>query len=404
MQLRTMTLALAAMVWASATQAALFQNIFVFSDSLSDGGNSFAITGGFPPYVYPGLTFTQRATNGLTAAEVMAKQLGTPVTPSQHGGTNYSVMGAATQAYTRTDLPDAPASYPASPKPGSVTTHNYVPYGYWYLDSGYYGGVAGFKINDLKPYGVDKQVTDFLAAPPSQDPSRSLFMIWAGANDFLLGGAAGFLGAADNIASFVGQLYDDPAVAARNFLVPNIPDLSKTPDSIAAFALLPPDQAALQAAQLRELTMMFNALLSAKLEEEEASRPGMTLVDFDTFGFVDGILADPAAHGFTNTTQACVDRANPLLVCSNPDEYAFWDGFHPSAASYALIGGAFAGAVTQAIPEPQTCVLLAAGLVLLVMVRRRVTVDRSAGSRLGVRARRPRGLPTSASHWHYRHV
>ena len=50
MQLRTMTLALAAMVWAGGTQAALFQNIFVFSDSLSDGGNSFAITGGFPPY------------------------------------------------------------------------------------------------------------------------------------------------------------------------------------------------------------------------------------------------------------------------------------------------------------------------------------------------------------------
>ena len=54
----------------------------------------------------------------------------------------------------------------------------------------------------------------------------------------------GFLDAADNIASFVDQLYDDPGVAARNFLVPNIPDLAKTPDSIAAFALLPPDQAA----------------------------------------------------------------------------------------------------------------------------------------------------------------
>ena len=166
-----------------------------------------------------------------------------------------------------------------------------------------------------------------------------------------------------------------PQSRPAHLLVPNIPDLSKTPDSIAAFALLPPDQAALQARATARAHDDVQRAAAAKLEEEEASRPGMTLVEFDTFGFVDGILADPAAHGFTNTTQACVDRANPLVVCSNPDEYVFWDGFHPSAASYALIGGAFAGAVTQAIPEPQTFVLLAAGLVLLVMVRRRVTVD-----------------------------
>lgn len=119
--------------------------------------------------------------------------------------------------------------------------------------------------------------------------------------------------------------------------------------------------------------MTFNALLAEKLADEAASRPGMTIVELDTFNFVDSVLADPVAYGFTNTTQACVDRANPVSVCSNPDGYAFWDGFHPSAASNRFLGAAFAGAVTQAVPEPQTYVLLAAG-VLLVMVRRRVAV------------------------------
>jgi phospholipase/lecithinase/hemolysin len=199
-------------------------------------------------------------------------------------------------------------------------------------------------------------------------------MIWAGANDLLLGDPDQFQMAAGNIASFVGDLYDAPGVEARNFLVPNMPDLAKTPDSLAAFALLPQDQAALQAAQLRGLTVLFNSLLANALAREAQSRPDMTIVEFDTFSFVDGILANPSAYGFTNTTQACVDRANPLAVCSDPDEYVFWDGFHPSAASHALIGAAFAGAVTQAIPEPQTYVLLAAGLVLLVMVRRRAAV------------------------------
>lgn len=372
MKLSILTVTLTGLVWAGGAQAALFDNIFVFGDSLSDGGNAYAITGGFPPYVtYPGPVPSQRATNGPTAAEVMAAQLGTAVTPSQHGGTNYAVMGAGTQAYTRTDLPDAPASFPASPKPGSVTTRNYVPFGYWYLDSSFYGGAAGFGINALRAAGVDSQVQAFLSAPPSQDPSRSLFMIWSGANDFLLGGADGFLAAADNIASFVGTLYDDPAVAARNFFVPNIPDLAKAPDSLAAFATLPPAEAALQAALLRGLTMLFNADLAANLDALEASRPGLTVVQFDTFGFVDAILADAGAHGFTNTTDACVDRNNPFVVCSNPDQYAFWDGSHPSAASHALLGAAFAGAITQAIPEPRTYVLLTAGLVLLLIARRR---------------------------------
>jgi lysophospholipase L1-like esterase len=293
----------------------------------------------------------------------MAAQLGTPVTASRRGGTNYSVMGAATQAYTATDPPDVPPGYPPLPKPASVTTHNYVPFGYWYLDSGFYGGANGFKINDLKPYGVDKQVADFRAAPPSQDPGRSLFMVWTGANDFLLGDVAGFQNAADNIASFVAQLYDDPAVAARHFFVPNLPDLAKTPDFLA----LPQAERDL----IRGVTMQFNADLAANLAALEATRPGLNVVEFDAFSFVDAVLADAAAFGFTNTTQACVNRANPLDVCSDPDQHVFWDGFHPSAAANAVIGAAFAGAITQAIPEPQPHVLLAAGLALLLIARRR---------------------------------
>jgi phospholipase/lecithinase/hemolysin len=369
MKLRILTVAL--VVWAGGAHAALFDNIFVFGDSLSDGGNAFAITGGFPPYVtYPGPVFTQRPTNGPTAAEVMSAQLGTPATASQSGGSNYAVMGAATQAYTRTDLPDAPPILAGLPKPGSVTTHNYVPFGYWYLDSSSLGA-AGFGLDNLKLAGVDNQVQAFKSLPPSQDPNRSLFMIWTGVNDFLLGGATGFLAAADNISSFVGDLYDDPAIAARTFFVPNIPDLARTPDSLAAFAMLPPADAALQAALLRGLTTQFNADLAANLEALEASHPGLNVVQFDTFSFVDAILDDASAYGFTNTTDACVDRNDPLVVCSNPDQYAFWDGFHPSAASHALLGAAFAGAITQAIPEPQTYVLLAAGLILLLIARRR---------------------------------
>jgi phospholipase/lecithinase/hemolysin len=121
------------------------------------------------------------------------------------------------------------------------------------------------------------------------------------------------------------------------------------------------------------VTANFNQTLAAGLDALDDTRPGMTIVQFDTFGLFDQVLANPSLYGFTNTTQPCVNPANPAAVCANPDEHVFWDGFHPSAASHALIGEAFAGAITQAIPEPETYALMAAGLLVLVVARRRIT-------------------------------
>src|SRR6478735_5742525 len=66
-------------------------SLYVFGDSLSDDGNAFLLTGGFPPAPY-----AQRASNGPVAVERLAFDLGLTLAPAALGGTNYAVVGATT--------------------------------------------------------------------------------------------------------------------------------------------------------------------------------------------------------------------------------------------------------------------------------------------------------------------
>ena len=83
-------------------------SLYVFGDSLSDSGNAFLLTGGFPPAPY-----AQRASNGPVAVERLAFDLGLTLVPAALGGTNYAVVGATT----------GPVQIPGSaPRPSSTTS------------------------------------------------------------------------------------------------------------------------------------------------------------------------------------------------------------------------------------------------------------------------------------------
>jgi len=93
---------------------------------------------------------------------------------------------------------------------------------------------------------------------------------------------------------------------------------------------------------------------------------GVRIADVDIYGLYQSILANPAAFGYTNVTTP----AQGLAV--NPDQYLFWDiPSHPTTTGHRLIGLAADSAVTSNfVPEPATSIV-AAGLLLLVYVRRR---------------------------------
>lgn len=146
----------------SGASLAKVSSLFVFGDSLSDGGNSGlltqAATGGaiaFPPPPYAG----GRYSNGPVAVEYLWNRYnpGTDTfKPSLAGGTNYAIGGATSGT----------ASY------NSVNPKLILP-----TDPP----------TDLRPIfndiGSAWQLDQFVAGRPAFDPSTSLFVVWQFPND-----------------------------------------------------------------------------------------------------------------------------------------------------------------------------------------------------------------------------
>ena len=312
------SLTLLAPLAAHATLQTLNQ-LFVFGDSLSDGGNYAdpINPGGFPPYPYAGTHYS----NGPTAVEYLWQAYhpsDTTFKPSNFGGTNYALGGSTTGTFNFNSVnPNVPDAL----KP-------------WFADQG----------------GVADQVASFASTCSNCFvPDESLFVVWAFPNDVfsnaVLGLDPGVLITAGvtNIMVAVQTLIGE---GATNFLVPNMPDLGKT----AGF---------LGNADLSNLTFAFNTALATALTGLDQAMKTVEITQFDTFATLNTIIANKEQYGFTNVTEQCVDNlANGRC---NPNTWLFWDGVHPTTAGHAILGAQFAAAV----PEPSALWLMALALVLL---------------------------------------
>lgn len=76
------------------------------------------------------------------------------------------------------------------------------------------------------------------------------------------------------------------------------------------------------------------------------------LIPVDAFGFLSSIAASAASFGLSNGIDPCIDLT---AICSNPDEFVFYDGIHVTTATHAAFAQ-FAGDRLNAanVPEPST--------------------------------------------------
>ena len=314
-------------------------DMFVFGDSLSDGGNSGLISQAaagfsFPPAPYAGGRFS----NGPTAVERLWNLYNTDggLTPSLAGGTNFAVGGATTGSGNFNEFND---NVPAQLRPAFANLG------------------AAWQIERFQEY----------AAANSFDPSTSLFVVWLFPNDVFFQNATGSLPGqvpgspggpnvvANGIANILTTIQILAAAGAQHFLVPNLANLANTP----AFAGGPLEDT------LSDLSNAFNANLAAQLAVLDAAIAAeITLFDLD--GLFQRILADPGAVGFTNTTGQCVQNLQNGLC--NPSEWLFWDSVHPTTRAHQIIAREMRLAL---IAEPGTLALLGLGLLVLGLVRRR---------------------------------
>jgi phospholipase/lecithinase/hemolysin len=184
------------------------------------------------------------------------------------------------------------------------------------------------------------------------DPN-ALYIVWAGANDYQTVEAPNPEVSVGNLKTAVESLFN---VGARNFLVPNLPDLGKT-----ARALTLGSEAS---SNLTALTNAHNFSLATTLNDLSQSLTDINLVPLDVYSLLNDAIANPTAFGFTNVTQACLDPVT-LIPCTNPNEYLFWDGIHPTTVTHeqlsefaltALMAEAapVAELPSEPVPQPQS--------------------------------------------------
>jgi phospholipase/lecithinase/hemolysin len=281
------------------------ERLVFFGDSLSDSGNHFisfkeiSLRPFEPipdaPYAVGGLHFS----NGPTWAEQLARALDTPNSgfPALLGSrafTNYAVGRARAR-------PEAPV-FPDFDLAGQVD-----------LFSGHFRGRA----------------------------PEATYAIWIGAND--VGDAVNAL-ATDPTFGTSLQIIETALTAvsdgiqrlwgmgARRFLILNVPNLALTP---AVRAAGPQAQGA-----ATFLTQSYNGALAAALDQL-GQLPGIHIVRLDTDTLLTAVVANPQSVGLTNAVDSCLTFGvvrSPF--CRTPQDYLFWDGFHPTRAGHAVVAEA----------------------------------------------------------------
>ena len=325
-------------------------SLFVFGDSLSDGGNSGLVSKqymstnyGIPNVVFPPTPYYNgQYSNGPVAVEYLWNSYNpgdTSFKPSLDGGTNYAIGGATTglASYNAVNPSVPPLLQPA--------------------------------YNNL---GNNWQLNTFAAQAPVFDPVSSLFVIWLFPNDLFnyqatlgmtpgtAGGAAGFgpTGVDQLIGNGIQNIVDTvlflAAKGAQYFLVPNLVDIGKSPDGNGD-------------PNLTALSLAYNFFLAQAMTGLDTALTSAEIVQFDTFGAFNDIIANPGAYGITNTKERCVEhildgRCDPLN-----NTWLFWDGSHPTTYAHSILGAEFRAAV----PEPESILLLAIGLLGIFVTRRR---------------------------------
>jgi len=290
--------------------------VYIFGDSLSDSGNDAHFVGANPGQIVTGNSYipdqpyaSLQFSNGSVWAKTFTHSLGFDAAgrPSWLGGGDFAFGGAR----VATDGAGLPPSLTAQAG----------------MFLGSTGGVAAAKALYIIEGGGNDARDALVVAAGAADPGAVI--------------AAAAAAYAQSIGNIVDQLQ---AAGARQFIVWDVPNLGLAPAVTA--------QGAGAAYLGSQLSQAMNGALSYRLSFEA----GASI--FDAYGLLDAVAADPLKYGLSNISDACA-----AIAGCNPSKYLFWDGIHPTSAGHELLAQGMLSAA--AVPEPESCALLLAGLLVI---------------------------------------
>ncbi|MBI5423365.1 MAG: autotransporter domain-containing protein [Opitutae bacterium] len=319
-----------------------FSNYYFFGDSLTDSGNTFALTGS-PPAPY----FAGRVSNGITYAEYLAPGLAAAATTSSNAAKlNFAFAGAT--AATGSAVPNLSQQVAMYQARGITANAN-----------GLYVLLAG--ANDL---------LNAVQVPANQN-----------ANAMTNTAIAASTAVANAVQSLAG-------LGAKNILVLNLPDISKTPRFTTG-------SGASAASLMQTASYAFNGDIKTRIAGL-SSLSGVNVTVFDLGSIFQTIVNNPQTFGFSIANQDPIDI---MTAGGNPGDisrYVFWDGIHPTTKTHAL----FAAVLTEVLnPEFVLGTFAARGTTALVATD--LSADslqsRLDASRLGVARHQADGFVSFSS-------
>jgi phospholipase/lecithinase/hemolysin len=286
-----------------------FSNLVVFGDSLSDTGNlaSLLIAGGLPTTngIIPAFV-NGRFSNGPLWVETFSADRGLTNDRVQ----NFAIAGATTG---RSNIAlNQLAQVPGVPLPANLS--------------------AGL-LDQIDRY---TQVSQGIGDP------NALYVVWAGANDFLTLPRQSDLFSSfetinQSVQNVVNSIEDLAGLGAKTIAVANIPNLALTP--LAKNGGL--------TSEALTFSLLYNGLLEFQLSGLE-KRLAIDVVEVDVFSATQAIVANPQTFGFSDTTNSLLLNNGPTV---NPNAFLFWDDLHPTTAGHQSIAGVFKNALQGTAPS-----------------------------------------------------
>ncbi len=281
-----------------------FTDLYAFGDSLTDTGNIFALTNNFEPPSPP--YFDGRYSSGPVWIETLAPLLGLEVdfetTVLEDPLTNNQAVGGAF-----TDFRNA--------------------FGSNLFGTGILGQVARF------------------AAAGGRIARKDLVVVWGGANNYAFDPFADPDQVVADLVEAVEQLAD---LGGRRFLLPNLPDLGRTPygkeplfgtsEELSAKSRAHNAALAAAAAELRDDDDLAVLVLDVESGFD-------TLLDAGTV-FVE--VEEPCLDDFRQDNRVCPELGDTFDAGALGGKL-FWDTFHPSSKAHAMIAFLAQGTLTGGV-------------------------------------------------------
>jgi len=300
-----------------AAQQSDFSKLVVFGDSLSDTGNLIPISLP-PPY------FENRISDGPVVADLIAEFIGSSAAASGHlfgrtGGFNFAVSG---------------------------------------------GNIVGSDPEDL-----NQQVSAYLDRVSNQADPDALYLVFVGGNDLRnLRSIRSASQASAEIAQAVAilriQLNRLKAAGARAFLIPNVANIGRIPETLQR-EIGDPGVTVRAEGYTREYNLALSALIG-----DFSADTNLSVGTFNLFDAFEALIVNASDFGFTNTQEGCFDpdtfAIEPECLIFGFERRVFFDNLHPSSATNRIIAPQVIASIPS-LPADQTLKFVIAPILELLL-------------------------------------